>query len=147
MALLRYYESHILRCTTMESISEFLKESMPQLVLNHVTTILEDAHRMDLESKLQNFETEYFVLEELTTSFSVEPDAQDLGSLNESYRNHNKELIEQLALCRGMIGNLQSDVASLKETVREQQKMIKRLAGHKPLATCEPNMGACRGGL
>ncbi|CAI7991867.1 TBC1 domain family member 1 [Geodia barretti] len=135
VALLRYYESHILRCTTMESISEFLKESMPQLVLNHVTTILEDAHRMDLESKLQNFETEYFVLEELTTSFSVEPDAQDLGSLNESYRNHNKELIEQLALCRGMIGNLQSDVASLKETVREQQKKINRLEAAQGLPT------------
>jgi hypothetical protein len=135
VALLRYYESHILRCTTMESISEFLKENMPQLVLNHMTTILEDAHRMDLESKLQNFETEYFVLEELTTSFSVESDAQDLRSLNESYRSHNKELIEHLALCRGMIGNLQSDVASLQETVREQQKRIKRLEVAQGLPT------------
>ena len=126
VALLRYYETHILRCTTMESISEFLKEGMPQLVLNHVTTILEDAHHMDLESKLQNFEMEYFVLEELTTSFSVESDAQDLKSLNESYRSHNKELIDQLAFCRGVISNLQSDVANLQETVREQQRRIER---------------------
>ena len=126
MALLRYYEAHILRCSTMEAISEFLKEGMPQLVVNHMTTILDDAHHMDLEMKLQNFETEYFVLEELTTSFSVESDAQDLKSLNESFKSHNKELIDQLAYCRGMISNLESVVTSLQETVREQQRRIER---------------------
>ena len=128
VALLRYYESHILRCTTMESISEFLKESMPQLVLHHMTTILEDAHHMNLETKLQNFETEYFVLEELTTSFSVESDTQDLKSLNESYKSHSKELIEQLMYCRGMISNLEGLVVSVQETVREQQNRIERWA-------------------
>lgn len=126
MALLRYYESHILRCSTMESVSVFLKEGMPQLVLNHMTTILEDAHHMDLGSKLSNFETEYFVLEELTTSFSVESEVQDLKSLNESFQNHNKELIEQLAYCRGVISNLESVMTALQDTVKEQQLRIER---------------------
>ena len=99
---------------------------MPQLVLNHMTTILEDAHHMDLGNKLQSYETEYFVLEELTTSFSVGTEVQDLKSLNESFRNHNKELIEQLAFCRGMISNLESTLAALQETVREQQLRLDR---------------------
>ena len=110
----------------MESISEFLKERMPQLVLNHMITILNDALHMDLESKLQSFETEYFVLEELTTSFSVESEVQDLKSLNESFRSHNKELIEQLAFCRGMISNLEATVTILQETVRQQQLRLDR---------------------
>jgi TBC1 domain-containing protein 4 len=126
VALLRFYETRILRCTTMESISEFLKERMPQLVLNHMITILNDALHMDLESKLQSFETEYFVLEELTTSFSVESEVQDLKSLNESFRSHNKELIEQLAFCRGMISNLEATVTILQETVRQQQLRLDR---------------------
>ena len=110
----------------MESISEFLKEGMPQLVLHHMTTILDDAHHMDLEAKLQNFETEYFVLEELTSSFSIESDPQDLKSMNESFKSHNKELIEQLAFCRGVISNLEGLVVSLQETVGEQQRRIDR---------------------
>ena len=126
MALLRYYETHILRCHTMESVSEFLKEGMPQLVLNHMTTILEDAHHMDLGSRLQTFETEYLVMEELTDSFSVDSEAQDLKSLNESFQNLNKELIEQLMFCRGVISNLENSVSSLQETVREQQLRVER---------------------
>ena len=126
VALLRYYEARILRCSTMESISEFLKEGMPQLVLNNMTTILEDALNMELGSKLQSFETEYFVLEELTTSFNVEAEAQDLKSLNDIFRSHNKELIEQLAFCRGMISNLENTVATLQETVREQELRMSR---------------------
>ena len=81
---------------------------------------------MDLGNKLQTFEAEYFVLEELTASFSVEAEVQDLKMLNESFRSYNKELIEQLALCRGMIGNLESTVAALQDTVREQQRRIDR---------------------
>lgn len=124
--MLRYYEARILRCSTMESVSEFLKADMPRLVLNHMTTILDNAHHMDLGNKLQNFEAEYFVLDELTTSFSVEAEVQDLKMLNESFRSHNKELIEQLALCRGMISNLESLVATLQDTVKEQDKRIHR---------------------
>ena len=126
VALLRYYETHILRCRTMESISEFLKGKMPQLILDNMPTVLEDALNMDLGNKLTSYETEYFVLEELTTSFQLDPEAQDLKALNESFRNHNKELIEQLAFCRGLIGNLESTVATLQEAVKKQDLRIEK---------------------
>ena len=124
VSLLRYYESHILECPSMESISEFLKEQMPRLVLKNMVTILRDALHMDLGSKLQSFETEYSMYRELTASFDDEEETTDLKSLNDSFKRRNKELIEQLACLWGTVSSLENSVASLQETVREQQKLF-----------------------
>lgn len=127
VAMLHFYEDRILQCHSMEVISEFLKDEMPQLVLDNMLTILGEALRMDLGNELLSYETEYFVLEELTESLQLDTDAEDLKSLNESLKSFNKELIDQLALCRGLINNLESKVASLEERLKERDQRIERL--------------------
>ena len=125
--MLHFYEDRILQCQSMECISEFLKDELPQLVLDNMVTILGEALRMDLGNKLQSYETEYCVLEELTMSLQLDTDAEDLKSLNASLKSFNKELIEQLALCRGLITSLESKVAGLEERLKERDQRVERL--------------------
>lgn len=109
----------------MEAISEFLKDKMPRLVLNSMVAILKDALHMDLGCKLQSFETEYSIYCELTASFDDDEDATDLKSLNDSYKRHNKELVEQIACLRGTVSSLENTVTSLQRTITEQQETFR----------------------
>ena len=112
----------------METISEFLKDQLPQLVLDNMATILEEALKMELGNKLQIYETEYYLMEELTSSFHIDEEAQDLKSLNACIRRQNRELIEQLAFHRGLICQLASTVETLQDRLKEQQIKLEKWA-------------------
>ncbi len=130
LTLLHYHQDFVLQCRSMEAITHYLKEQLPAHVLDNMPTIFSDALRVDLGSKLQAFETEYQIMAELTASFQIDMETPpSLESLNNLLKKQNRELIEQLAICRGSIRGLESTVSSLQAEVDEQRDRIQRSVG------------------
>ena len=80
-----------------------------------MSTILENALKIDLGNRLQSFEAEFLLMEELRSSFPVDLDAPDLESMNEALRKQNRALIEQLAITHGAIRTLEDTVQELRQ--------------------------------
>ena len=86
--------------------------------------IISDALQLELGSKLQSFETEYEVMDELRATFEVHQDITDIESMNETLKKQNKELIEHLAICHGSIKSLESMVQGLQHELKAQTQRI-----------------------
>lgn len=115
-----------MQCETMESTSDYLKNNLPLVVEDKITTIVTNALQMDLRSKLQTFETEYQVMDELSSAFRLDIKVETLESVNEVLKKQNKELIEQLAICRGSIRNLETTVLAMQQELEAQRERIER---------------------
>lgn len=100
-----------------------------------MSTILENALKIDLGNRLQSFETEFWVMEELRASFPVDLDAPDLESMNEALRKQNRALIEQLAIAHGAIRNLEDAVQELQQKF-EAQLLSSKLDRYVPYIVC-----------
>lgn len=128
LSLLKVHESALMHCNSMESICTYLKTRLPEEVLTHEDTILKQALQFDFEGKLELFETEYQVLEELNSRFCVDmPAVQDMENILAMLRKNNLALVEQLAICHGSITTLQNQVEALQQQMLTQQQRITRL--------------------
>lgn len=123
--MLKVHEAAILKCDNMESICVYLKTRLPEEVFMHEDTILKQALQFDFEGKLELFETEYQVMDELNARFSIDMPV-DMESLTATLRRNNLALVEQLAICFGSIISLQQQVETLQKEVLTQQEIIVR---------------------
>lgn len=126
------HETALLKCQSMESICLYLKNKLPEEVLMHEDTILRQALQFHFERKLELFETEYQVMDELNARFSVDISpvpavGQDIEKLVVCLRKNNTALVEQLAICHGSISSLQQQMEGLQQLVLSQQERITRL--------------------
>lgn len=97
------------------------------MALAQQDTILQLALQFEFEGKLELFETEYQVLEELNARFCVNmPMVQDMENVIAVLRRNNLALVEQLAICHGSIASLQQQMDGLKQQVLTQQQRITR---------------------
>ena len=111
----------------MESTCVFLKNKLPDLVLNKMPVIFEEALRIDLGNRLATFEAEFEVMSELSkNAFHSDIYVNDLESVNMVLRKQNSALIEQLAICHGSIRRLETMVTSLQEQLEGQTQRISR---------------------
>jgi hypothetical protein len=111
----------------MESICNYLKTNLPEQVAAQQDLILKQALQFDFEGKLELFETEYQVLEELNSRFCVDiPMVQDMENVIAMLRKNNLALVEQLAICHGSITSLQQQMEGVKEEMLAQQQRITR---------------------
>ena len=116
-----------MECHTMESTCTFLKNKLPELVLNKMPMIFEEALRIDLGNRLATTEAEFEVMSELSeNAFRSDIYVSDLESVNMVLRKQNSALIEQLAICHGSIRRLETVVNSLQEQLEEQKKLISK---------------------
>lgn len=116
----------------MEPITDFLKVTIPQRVTESVSEILHTSTQMTaLTIKLQTFETEYHVMHELMATFHMKHSSNgsggDVETMNEMLKKQNKDLIEQLAVCRGAILRLEKLLENCNTRIDEQQKRIEKL--------------------
>lgn len=129
LAILTHYEEEIKQLNGMESITDFIKVSIPHSVEDSVSEILHTAVQIQAQSlsiKLQTFETEYHVMHEIMATFHMKESSSSVSDTNDLLRKQNKDLIEQLAVCRGALMRLESIVTSLNERVEEQEKRIEK---------------------
>ena len=107
----------------METTCAFLKNKLPDIVLNKMPTIFEEAMRIDLGNRLATFETEFEVMSELSqNAFRSDIHVNDLESVNGVLRRQNSALIEQLAICHGCIRRLEGMMAGLQEQLDDQKQ-------------------------
>ena len=113
----------------METITDYIKTHIPLHVMESSSEILHTATQLgELSTRLQTFETEYHVMHELMATFHKEKRSGfiDVESENELLRKQNKELIEQVVVCRGAILRLEKAVQVLEENFSKQQKRMDR---------------------
>ena len=114
----------------MEFIADYLKTSLPRSVSTPTTMseIMHSAYQYpEIATKLQTFETEYLVINEMRTSMTHDTqEVLDLESMNDLLKKNNNELIEQVAFCRAEIVLLNNTVAALQKMLLEQQYRLER---------------------
>lgn len=116
-----------MECHSMETTCVFLKNKLPEIVLNKMPAIFEEAMRIDLGNRLDTFETEFKVMSELSqNAFRSDIHVTDLESVNAVLRKQNSALIEQLAICHGSIRRLESMVVGLQEQLDDQRQAVSR---------------------
>ena len=113
----------------METITNFLKITIPEKVTDSISEILHTSTQIiGLAVKLNTFETEYHVMHELMATFHMKQSSSiDMETMNELLRKQNKDLIEQLAVCRGAIMRLERAIELCNTRIDEQQQKIQRL--------------------
>ncbi len=127
LALLHHHRDAILRCSSMEAICGYLKDTLPATILDNMTTIFSEALQMGLGFKLEAFETEYQMMAELTANLQIDPGTPpSLEGMNDLLKKQNRMLIEQLAICRGSIRGLEATVSALQAEVDEHKEKIHR---------------------
>ena len=127
LALLNLHEDYLMECHTMESTCVFLKNKLPDLVLNNMPIIFEAALRIDLGNRLATTEAEFEVMSELSeNAFRSDIYVNDLESVSVVLRKQNSALIEQLAICHGSIRRLETVVTSLQEQLEDQKQLISK---------------------
>ena len=109
----------------MEATSKYLKTNLPVMVLDNLPKIISDTLAIELGSKIQKFETEYEVYDELSSIFQIGWPA-DTESTNQVLKKQNKLMIEQLAICHGSIRSLESVILNLQKELGEQRQKIEK---------------------
>ena len=99
---------------------------MPSLAAKDIQTLFKRALHYDLGNKLETFETEYDVIEDLTARFNMDGAILDLDTMQETLRKQNKELIEQLAICHTSIRKLETTVSGLVSVINGQEQRLRR---------------------
>ncbi|XP_045737286.1 TBC1 domain family member 1 isoform X5 [Mirounga angustirostris] len=117
LSLLGSHKPLILQHENLETIVDFIKNTLPNLGLVQMEkTISQQVFEMDISKQLQAYEVEYHVLQEELIDSSPLSDNQRMDKLektNSSLRKQNLDLLEQLQVANGRIQSLEATVEKL----------------------------------
>ncbi|KAG8591661.1 hypothetical protein GDO81_000258 [Engystomops pustulosus] len=128
LSLLGSHKPLILQQENLESIVEFIKNTLPNLGLVQMEKTINQVFEMDISKQLQDYEVEYHVLQDELIDSSPLSDNQRINKLekaNNTLRKQNCDLLEELQVSKGRIqilestvDNLQTNEVKLKQSVR-----------------------------
>ncbi|XP_075715171.1 TBC1 domain family member 1 isoform X2 [Rhinoderma darwinii] len=128
LSLLGSHKPLILQQENLESIVEFIKNTLPNLGLVQMEKTINQVFEMDISKQLQDYEVEYHVLQDELIDSSPLSDNQRINKLektNNTLRKQNFDLLEELQVSKGRIqilestiDNLQTNEVKLKQSVR-----------------------------
>ncbi|XP_020141911.2 TBC1 domain family member 1 isoform X4 [Microcebus murinus] len=116
LSLLGSHKSLILQHENLETIVDFIKNTLPNLGLVQMEKTISQVFEMDIAKQLQAYEVEYHVLQEELIDSSPLSDNQRMDKLektNSSLRKQNLDLLEQLQAANGKIQSLEATVEKL----------------------------------
>ncbi|KAM5158935.1 TBC1 domain family member 1 isoform 6-T6 [Callospermophilus lateralis] len=116
LSLLGSHKPLILQHENLETIVDFIKNTLPNLGLVQMEKTINQVFEMDIAKQLQAYEVEYHVLQEELIDSSPLSDNQRMDKLektNSSLRKQNLDLLEQLQMANGRIQSLESTVEKL----------------------------------
>ncbi|XP_004867741.1 TBC1 domain family member 1 isoform X2 [Heterocephalus glaber] len=116
LSLLGSHKPLILQHENLETIVDFIKNTLPNLGLVQMEKTINQVFEMDIAKQLQAYEVEYHVLQEELIDSSPLNDNQRMDKLektNSSLRKQNLDLLEQLQVAHGKIHNLEAMVEKL----------------------------------
>ncbi|XP_056412527.1 TBC1 domain family member 1 isoform X4 [Hyla sarda] len=127
MSLLGSHKPLILQQENLESIVEFIKNTLPNLGLVQMEKTINQVFEMDISKQLQDYEVEYHVLQDELIDSSPLSDNQRINKLekaNNTLHKQNFDLLEELQASKGRIqilestiDNLQANEVKLKQSV------------------------------
>ncbi|XP_054438014.1 TBC1 domain family member 1 isoform X3 [Pteronotus mesoamericanus] len=156
LSLLGSHKPLILQHENLETIVDFIKNTLPNLGLVQMEKTINQVFEMDISKQLQAYEVEYHVLQEELIDSSPLSDNQRMDKLekaNSSLRKQNLDLLEQLQVANGRIQSLEATVeklltnesqlkqaalalelerSALLQTVEELQRRAAELGGPQP---------------
>ncbi|XP_046303422.1 TBC1 domain family member 1 isoform X4 [Marmota monax] len=116
LSLLGSHKPLILQHENLETIVDFIKNTLPNLGLVQMEKTINQVFEMDIAKQLQAYEVEYHVLQEELIDSSPLSDNQRMDKLektNSSLRKQNLDLLEQLQMANGRIQSLEATVEKL----------------------------------
>ncbi|XP_018422737.1 PREDICTED: TBC1 domain family member 1 isoform X2 [Nanorana parkeri] len=131
LSLLGSHKPLILQQENLESIVEFIKNTLPNLGLVQMEKTINQVFEMNISKQLQDYEVEYHVLQDELIDSSPLSDNQRINKLekaNNSLHKQNFDLLEELQVSKGRIqslestiDNLQSNEVKLKQSLRTME--------------------------
>ncbi|XP_059131877.1 TBC1 domain family member 1 isoform X2 [Peromyscus eremicus] len=116
LSLLGSHKPLILQHENLETIVDFIKNTLPNLGLVQMEKTINQVFEMDIAKQLQAYEVEYHVLQEELIDSSPLSDNQRMDKLektNSSLRKQNLDLLEQLQVANARIQSLEAMVEKL----------------------------------
>ncbi|PIO28494.1 hypothetical protein AB205_0113170 [Aquarana catesbeiana] len=117
LSLLGSHKPLILQQENLESIVEFIKNTLPNLGLVQMEKTINQVFEMNISKQLQDYEVEYHVLQDELIDSSPLSDNQRINKLekaNNGLRKQNFDLLEELQVSKGRIQSLESTVDNLQ---------------------------------
>ncbi|XP_036618970.1 TBC1 domain family member 1 [Trichosurus vulpecula] len=156
LSLLGSHKPLILQHENLETIVDFIKNTLPNLGLVQMEKTINQVFEMDISKQLQAYEVEYHVLQDELIDSSPLSDNQRMDKLektNSSLRKQNLDLLEELQVANGKIQSLEATIeilmanenklkqtalalelerSALLQTVEELQKKAAKLGDGDP---------------
>ncbi|XP_006876272.1 PREDICTED: TBC1 domain family member 1-like isoform X2 [Chrysochloris asiatica] len=142
LSLLGSHKPLILQHENLETIVDFIKNTLPNLGLVQMEKTINQVFEMDISKQLQAYEVEYHVLQEELIDSSPLSDNQRMDKLekaNSSLRKQNLDLLEQLQVANGRIQSLEDTIEKLltSESKLKQASLALELERSALLQTVE----------
>ncbi|XP_020847617.1 TBC1 domain family member 1 isoform X8 [Phascolarctos cinereus] len=116
LSLLGSHKPLILQHENLETIVDFIKNTLPNLGLVQMEKTINQVFEMDISKQLQAYEVEYHVLQDELIDSSPLSDNQRMDKLektNSSLRKQNLDLLEELQVANGKIQSLEATIEIL----------------------------------
>ncbi|XP_077427350.1 TBC1 domain family member 1 isoform X2 [Vanacampus margaritifer] len=131
LSLLGSHKPLILQHDSLESIVDFIKTTLPKLGLVQMEKTINQVCEMDLSKQLQAYDVEYHVLQDelLDTppTLNQHQRAAQLERTNQSLRQQNLDLLEELQVSYARVCNLESRLAALAQSESKLKEQVSSL--------------------
>ncbi|XP_061627232.1 TBC1 domain family member 1 isoform X2 [Phyllopteryx taeniolatus] len=131
LSLLGSHKPLILQHDSLESIVDFIKTTLPNLGLVQMEKTINQVCEMDVSKQLQAYEVEYHVLQDelLDTppTLNQHQRAAQLERTNQSLRQQNLDLLEELQVSYARVCSLESRVAALAQSESRLKERVSSL--------------------
>ncbi|XP_034713879.1 TBC1 domain family member 1 isoform X3 [Etheostoma cragini] len=135
LSLLGSHKPLILQQENLESIVDFIKTTLPNLGLVQMEKTINQVCQMDMSKQLQAYEVEYHVLQDelLDTppTLNQQQRAAQLERTNQSLRQQNLDLLEELQVSHARVCSLESRVDALARSEAQLSEQVSALEEEK----------------
>lgn len=135
LSLLGSHKPLILQHDSLESIVDFIKTTLPNLGLVQMEKTINQVCEMDVSKQLQAYEVEYHVLQDelLDTppTLNQHQRAAQLERTNQSLRQQNLDLLEELQVSHARVCSLESRVEALVQSEGQLKEQVSALEEEK----------------
>ncbi|XP_013868714.1 TBC1 domain family member 1 isoform X3 [Austrofundulus limnaeus] len=135
LSLLGSHKPLILQHDSLESIVDFIKTLLPNLGLVQMEKTINQVCEMDVSKQLQAYEVEYHVLQDelLDTppTLNQQQRAAQLERTNQSLRQQNLDLLEELQVSHARVCSLESRVEALSQSEGQLKEQVSALEEEK----------------
>ncbi|CAL8333210.1 unnamed protein product [Lota lota] len=135
LSLLGSHKPLILQHDSLESIVDFIKTTLPNLGLVQMEKTINQVCEMDVSKQLQAYEVEYHVLQDelmdTPPTLSQSQRVAQLERTNQSLRQQNLDLLEELQVSQARVSSLEGRLDGLSRSESQLKERVSCLEEEK----------------